>query len=1090
MKVLLFPVFENQRVVQVDEEPLLLAPAGDDAFLVASCSGVVQAFGVGDEAAVPLHAFRLCSPVVLGLLYIPASDSVATVERENAQSRISVVRVYQGWRAAPAEIDSSAAAPDAASSGSPMAVGSVGLQPTPPGSPRVPRVGGSPAGTRPSFELPLHASVTCFGCCPATGRLIVATDTDVSIWAPVEAEQLGLGQAGQLAFEKVLQIDCRGVRFVALHEKHLAFATDSTLRVLECTASSVPKEQPTLQDVLGGGSVDSRDTPFAAAPDEYFVEVEIGPDGKMTSRPGISSIDYATGESAKERPGQSIVYGPVTEVGHPVHVEAHYTMKSLQLLLHVQYNTAVKGPIHTLAFLPEYPYLYPEAAAEALSSSPASSAPKETRPIGMRCLVCTGAEGHLFNVQQPSLLASYTYTSETVTCCASQSFLYALTAAVPESGLEAFTLRTSMGLAEHKAPSPCLMGMQPFMGPKSAVVVGEFVVLLSKLNEQSLKRNRLQSPGRERLPPPSLSKDSMNWSIYMLHPTTLAPLYEDLVKKAQETAKDVENPAVYYQLLIEGHFLLQAKLASLQLQLSGRSGKKLQEDKAAAIAWQMQLKTYHNLLRKSSALLGEHYFHNTREFHNAAQSYSVSDWRLKEVVRLFQMFDDSKPALLEYLDRVLFDPAMMDVMDEDPQLSNEILQYYVNWAPHRLSTVIIDSCLSSYSEKMALLLLGVAPEVGGNEAVAAPRRLSNGGTQAAEADAPPQREIPPKDLFAKALLHLDIGETDAALSVLRSIGCSHVVEFCCANSNILESEQHEGASETATALGLLYLKRIESRLNDAKQMPLSDLLMETRMQDPCFKKWLLLHSQAFTGVPSWVSVLPPFNGKATPLPPNPLKKDEEKILASVDYSFFYLRKLQGLLCSGLIKNSDALLDKLSDMAKTCSEVLSSETLNSWAVLYILCMATSRRYTMPDALAQLVKTYPCSSLDYATQFCTKPEDWKALLETLTLMLTQGQDASSPDTRAVDTPLMMLPIAGDVVKQPKEMIRETYEAVLEHMATNLDPSTFILLLPTNGNMAFFAKYIERACQQSAAAALRNDILKSMRELESTAMQTTHQ
>jgi hypothetical protein len=147
---------------------------------------------------------------------------------------------------------------------------------------------------------------------------------------------------------------------------------------------------------------------------------------------------------------------------------------------------------------------------------------------------------------------------------------------------------------------------------------------------------------------------------------------------------------------------------------------------------------------------------------------------------------------------------MMDLMDEEPQLSNEILKYYVEWAPHRLSTVIIDSCLGAYSQKMALLLLGVVPGVNTAEAAAVPRRPSPTATPVhqrmqslpmtlqGQAAASSANEVPPKDLFAKALLHLDVGETAAALIVLKSIGSDRIVEFCCANRTLLaQSEPSE-----------------------------------------------------------------------------------------------------------------------------------------------------------------------------------------------------------------------------------------------------------------------------------------------------------
>ena len=47
----------------------------------------------------------------------------------------------------------------------------------------------------------------------------------------------------------------------------------------------------------------------------------------------------------------------------------------------------------------------------------------------------------------------------------------------------------------------------------------------------------------------------------------------------------------------------------------------------------------------------------------------------------------------------------MAVIDESPELSSQIIKLYKQLAPHKLASVILDSCLQKYDEVQALALL-------------------------------------------------------------------------------------------------------------------------------------------------------------------------------------------------------------------------------------------------------------------------------------------------------------------------------------------------------------------------------------------------
>jgi hypothetical protein len=145
-----------------------------------------------------------------------------------------------------------------------------------------------------------------------------------------------------------------------------------------------------------------------------------------------------------------------------------------------------------------------------------------------------------------------------------------------------------------------------------------------------------------------------------------------------------------------------------------------------------------------------------KEFMLAAMQYATSDRAIGEVVKLL-----SAQELTFYLDRVLFDPNMVHLLDDDVALADQILMHYHLNAPSRLASVILDSSLSSYTQSLALQLLEMRD---GKDA---------------------------KDLFARALLYLDQGRVNDAMTVFKSINSYALVQFCISNPKLLAPENME-----------------------------------------------------------------------------------------------------------------------------------------------------------------------------------------------------------------------------------------------------------------------------------------------------------
>eukprot|EP00026_Physarum_polycephalum_P000723 Phypoly_transcript_00724.p1 GENE.Phypoly_transcript_00724~~Phypoly_transcript_00724.p1 ORF type:complete len:1314 (-),score=195.26 Phypoly_transcript_00724:76-4017(-) len=914
VKVLLFQLFESQRVVAIDEEPLEIVSTGN-AFLAATRSGSVHHYSAGVECIL-LHQFHTFNSTILALQYAPSTDCVVTLEKEAPQSAINVARVYYNWRLSPTEEES---------------------MPTSSTSPSNPL----DSSFRPNLPqsqlgidfLPIPSSITCITVCPSTGRIAAATKSSVSIWVQHIYHDSSNNNTEKVTprfhMEKVLELDAPNVTKLALYEHYLGYTCSDDLEVKVLylnitfedpnasdnnTASSIPigsipsvldtsastnssssnintgsasnfislkSSRDSVSDVSTSG-VDSSSTTMTI-PDEHFIELSFDSTGNPTGKFQLASISASQSTLPTPTPGTPASghrrsmslppsgnsigsgggmggsrdvgsgggvgdprdmgndlfesLGPFTDSDHHANVnaEAGYALASSLLLLHRRFSS--DDPIHTLSFLPEY-------AQQTDDTHPAPSTNQENTLtfgsmgsflppiIAMRMIVSTARQGYIYKLSNPALLATYTYTAESLQCCASSCFLYVLT----NVGLETWTLRTSDTYLPKSDPGvttklrnpqttetydvfppPCLIGLQPFISLQRIVVVGDAILLLSKMNTnpipsasrattsaapipQQVKRKTLtsasgvsatnnnntgNSPGGGTytatsttvLRPGPVKGEA--WSLYVLHLTSLPLLYNEVISTA--ASYDDSNTNVYYQLVLEGHFLLKSKLAlprpsygTVGVGLGGMPNAETGLLKGnmivdAAVALNMNIEAQNNraLLRRSSTLLANFYV-KQKEYMLAAMQYATSDRAIGEVFTLL-----SAQELTFYLDRVLFDPNMVHLLDDDVALADQILMHYHVNAPSRLSSVILDSSLSSYTQSLALQLLEM-------------RERNN-------QDA--------KDLFARALLYLDQGRVSDAMAVFKNINPYALVQFCIKNPKLLAPENIELDQEGVPLLG-------------------------------------------------------------------------------------------------------------------------------------------------------------------------------------------------------------------------------------------------------------------------------------------------
>lgn len=118
--------------------------------------------------------------------------------------------------------------------------------------------------------------------------------------------------------------------------------------------------------------------------------------------------------------------------------------------------------------------------------------------------------------------------------------------------------------------------------------------------------------------------EEVSWSLYILRPVSSIPLYEQMIARAHENVcfdiamcrithpiysssvilQEESDVEVHHQLLLEGHLLLESRLAAL-LSSSALSSGQDPRDAATQLSFQLEAENYRKLLRKSASLLAD-----------------------------------------------------------------------------------------------------------------------------------------------------------------------------------------------------------------------------------------------------------------------------------------------------------------------------------------------------------------------------------------------------------------------------------------------------------------------------------------------------
>ncbi|KAF2074241.1 hypothetical protein CYY_004451 [Polysphondylium violaceum] len=374
----------------------------------------------------------------------------------------------------------------------------------------------------------------------------------------------------------------------------------------------------------------------------------------------------------------------------------------------------------------------------------------------LRCVISTAGKGFIYNLSKPSLLASYEYANDTILCTASQSFLYTINS----EGLATWTIRSCEGGADDgDSPQPWGFNLTNFLYPSKVAVVGDHLLLMSKFQEESFSTPSVMmrgtaSPNPKKADMSKGKKPSVSlWGLYILHHTPVQSLYDQILECAIKNKE--RDDEVYHQLLLEGHFLLQSKLANQHL-----FNLKV-NDMASILNYGVERKNYQSLLKKSSSYLGEFFF-KQEDYMRAALWYSSSDSDIETIFNLLVKNTNSHQSLIYYLENVLYDPQTYELLLNKEELCNRILEHYHLNSPHRLPMLILESSISCYSQVLAIDLLKIISEQ-------------------CDFDLDELNKI----YFALGLLYLDQNNIDDTITCFNKIPTNSLISLCLKNPKLL-----------------------------------------------------------------------------------------------------------------------------------------------------------------------------------------------------------------------------------------------------------------------------------------------------------------
>jgi hypothetical protein len=73
-------------------------------------------------------------------------------------------------------------------------------------------------------------------------------------------------------------------------------------------------------------------------------------------------------------------------------------------------------------------------------------------------------------------------------------------------------------------------------------------------------------------------------------------------------------------------------------------------------------------------------------------------------------------------------------------------------------------------------------------------------------------------------------------------------------------------------------------------------------------------------------------------------------------------------------------------------------------------------------------------------------------------------------------------------PNSKCQETYEEMLQNLSETLDPVAFLALLPSNGCLTFYLRFIEKAIAHHSTAGIQRRLVTLVKKIEEERMATS--
>lgn len=540
----------------------------------------------------------------------------------------------------------------------------------------------------------------------------------------------------------------------------------------------------------------------------------------------------------------------------------------------------------------------------------------------------------------------------------------------------------------------CLLRTYPFIGLTAISSTKSFVALLSKVSSKVKQ------------------KEVWHYNVYILTMVNLVEIYEDMLEYANAArngdVRRTSNIDVYPKLIKESHGLLQSKYYDILADYEKLDSLTPLEKELV----QKEHEIFTKLLKKSFSLYGQLEARENGE--DAPFLFANSDQTMDEVIPLLNERD-----LLSYFDMILFDRKKTSICKQDQKVGNFIIDLYKKHSPSLLSKVILDSNLQTYDQLKVI-------EFFENLKV-----------------------IKIMDEISLFLLYIDNGKLDQAKKLFEKLDHKNFIDYCISNPKlfntdlILKKEDFDNLAKTVRkgipfeyvpSLGfyLLYyfpitlleiLLKIPKFFKPEKAKILLEcshqILLETYLEnfteyheelthlylnDLAFQKKLIVEGlnldkfkqNFYDKRPKWIK------DYDNELIENPFINDET-------YLKHVERNLQGIIQSN--ENYQKILNDFKDNFK------------GKFIIQIIC----DKDNILNNCKLILDENPLMLISFVKNSIFQIEDW----------------------------LIIMNLLNEKVKKNEHI--EIYENILLYLSKIYEPSKFLTLIPMNGNLDYFYKFL---------------------------------